>query len=193
MNSEQRDQKASDIVKNHVGYAVSAGLIPIPGADLLAVTAVQLDMLRQLANLYQVNFIDNLGKNIITALVGGGAARLLSSGVKLIPGVGTLIGETTMPFLAGASTFGLGQVISKHLSGGGTLENFEPLKFKSPFKEAIRENKSAIKDAVVEQEKTDGPQDDLHTRLKKLGDLRDAGVLTEEEFAKIKEKLISKI
>ena len=65
MNQEEKAAKANDIVTNHVGFAASAGLIPIPGADLAAVTAVQLNMLRQLAKLYNVNFMENIGMVII--------------------------------------------------------------------------------------------------------------------------------
>ena len=64
-------QQADDIIRKHVAYSASAALIPIPGADIAAVSAVQLDMLRQLAGLYGINFMDAIGRNLITALVGG--------------------------------------------------------------------------------------------------------------------------
>ena len=91
MNHEDKQSKASDIIKSHVGYSLGAALVPFPGADLLAVTAVQVNMLRQLAKLYNIGFMDALGKNIISAVVGSSAARLGASLVKAIPGVGTII------------------------------------------------------------------------------------------------------
>ena len=36
MNQEEKQLKANDIIKNHVGFAASAGLLPFPMADLAA-------------------------------------------------------------------------------------------------------------------------------------------------------------
>ncbi len=112
MSKEEKQAKASEIIKNHVGFSLGAALIPLPGADLLAVSGVQLNMLRQLAKLYNVSFFDTLGKNIVSAIVGGSAARLGASLVKAIPGVGTIIGELSMPILSGASTWALGRTVA---------------------------------------------------------------------------------
>ncbi|MBN8679628.1 MAG: DUF697 domain-containing protein [Chitinophagales bacterium] len=76
MNQDEKNSKASDIIKNHVGFSLGAGLIPLPAADLVAVSAVQFNMIRQLAGVYQVPFFESLGKNILSAVVGGSLARL---------------------------------------------------------------------------------------------------------------------
>ncbi|MDO8367400.1 MAG: hypothetical protein Q7T20_11425 [Saprospiraceae bacterium] len=55
MSKAEKQIKSSEIIKNHVGFSLGAALIPLPGADLLAVSGVQLSMLRQLAKLYNVN------------------------------------------------------------------------------------------------------------------------------------------
>ncbi len=74
MTHEEKQARASEIVKNHVGFSLGAALIPMPAADLFAVSAVQLNMLRQLSKLYDAGFMDALGKNIISAVAGGSAA-----------------------------------------------------------------------------------------------------------------------
>ena len=45
------DRKVADkIVRSHVIWSMGAGLIPVPLFDLAAVTAIQIDLLKQLAD-----------------------------------------------------------------------------------------------------------------------------------------------
>jgi uncharacterized protein (DUF697 family) len=168
--------------------------VPFPGADLLAVSAVQLNMLRQLAKLYQVGFMDTLGKTFISAVAGTGAARLGASLIKAIPGVGTFIGELSMPVLSGASTYALGNVVAQHFHDGGTLEDFDLTKARNTYKEEIEEGKRIAnelkKDETIAAAPTTGTDATLD-RINKLAEMRDAGVLTEEEFTQMKTKLLS--
>ena len=189
MNNEERRYRADDIIRNHLAFAASAALLPIPIADFAAVSAVQLNMLRQLASLYRVNFVDVLGRNIIAALAGGGIARVGASLIKAIPGVGTMIGEFTMPALSAASTYALGQVVASHFNKGGTFEDFDLKSAKQKYNEEIKNGKQAAKEAAGKTENTD----DLVVRLKKLSELKDAGILSEEEFTAMKTKILSQL
>lgn len=189
MNQEEKTKKATEIIHNHVGFAASAGLIPIPGADLAAVTGVQLNMLRQLANLYEVKFMDSLGKNIITAVVGSGIARVGASLIKAIPGVGTIIGEMSMAALSAASTYALGKMFTAHFAKGGTLENFDSRASKKVYEEEMKKSKEVVSEIVKPESSTD----DTIVKLKKLAELRDAGILSEEEFLQMKGKLIAQM
>ena len=47
-----------------------AGLIPIPVVDVLAVGGLQIQMLRRLSQIYDVEFSENRGKALIAALAG---------------------------------------------------------------------------------------------------------------------------
>lgn len=189
MNQEERAQKANDIIKNHIGFAASAGLIPIPGADLAAVTAVQLNMLRQLANLYDIKFMENIGKNIITAIAGSSIARVAASLVKIIPGVGTVVGEMSMAAMSAASTFALGKMFARHFANGGNFENFDMKSSKKVYDEELKNGKKVADTEGVSKTTT---TDDLVTQLKKLSDLKDAGVLSDAEFQQMKAKLLEK-
>lgn len=197
MTHTEKQQKAAELVRNHVGFSLGAALVPFPGADLLAVSAVQLNMIRQLAKLYQVGFLDTLGKNIVSAVVGGGVARLGASLVKAIPGVGTIIGELTMPVLSGASTYALGRVVANHLHSGGTLENLDLLNARKKYEEEIEEGKKIAVELKINPD--DAPEsardttDETLDKLKKLAELRDAGILTEEEFRDLKTRLLAQI
>nr|MBP7643489.1 DUF697 domain-containing protein [Saprospiraceae bacterium] len=83
-----RSTDADSIIKNHMIWSMGAGFIPIPIADLFAVSAIQLDMIRQLSKLYEVDFKQTEGKAIITSLTTSGLARLGARAIKFIPGVG---------------------------------------------------------------------------------------------------------
>ncbi|HNL39149.1 MAG TPA: DUF697 domain-containing protein [Saprospiraceae bacterium] len=194
MNKAEKQQKATEIIRNHVGFSLGAALVPFPGADLLAVSAVQLNMMRQLAKLYDVSFLDSLGKNIISAVVGGSVARLGASLVKAIPGVGTIIGELSMPVLSGASTYALGRVLANHFQQGGTLADLDLKSARREFEDEIETGKQ-----VATELKNDAPApepdatDETLSKLKKMAELRDAGVLTEEEFRELKARLLAQI
>jgi uncharacterized protein (DUF697 family) len=191
MNIEEKQAKADEIIKNHVGFSLGAALVPFPGADILAVSGVQLNMLRQLAKLYRVDFMDKLGKNIISAVVGSSAARLGASLIKAIPGVGTLIGDMTMAALSGASTYALGKVVSLHFAKGGTLDDLDFNFAKKQFEQEIEEGKKVATELKVDPIKSDDDTDILLEKLRKLANMRDEGLITVEEFQKLKERLIA--
>ncbi len=185
--------QANDIIKNHVGFSMGAALVPFPGADLLAVSAVQLNMLRQLAKLYNVRFLDSLGKSVISTLVGSGAARLGASLVKAIPGVGTVIGELSMPALSGASTYALGKVVANHFQEGGTLADLDLKTAKQEYTEAVETGKDVAEELRANGAGPKSDSDEALDKLRKLAELRDQGVITEEEFRQLKERLLAQI
>jgi uncharacterized protein (DUF697 family) len=192
MQHADKQAKAKEIIRNHIGFSMGAALVPFPGADLLAVSAVQLNMLRQLAKLYQVGFMDTLGKTFISAVAGTGAARLGASLIKAIPGVGTFIGELSMPVLSGASTYALGNVVAQHFHDGGTLEDFDLTKARNTYKEEIEEGKRIANELTPQAPPAAMTGTDATLeRINKLAEMRDAGVLTEEEFTQMKTKLLS--
>jgi len=193
MQMQDKNQKASEIIRNHVGFSLGAALIPMPGADLLAVSAVQLSMLRQLAKLYQVGFMDVLGKNIISAVAGSSAARLGASLIKIIPGVGTIIGELSMPALSGASTYALGKVVANHFHQGGSLDDLDLATARKGYETEILEGKQVAEEVSRAGSATKSSTDETIDKIKKLAEMKDAGVITEEEFSSLKSRLLSQI
>jgi uncharacterized protein (DUF697 family) len=47
---------SSSIIKSHVVGSMGGGAIPIPFIDVVAVTAIQLDMIKQLARFYSAYY-----------------------------------------------------------------------------------------------------------------------------------------
>ncbi|MCU0702327.1 MAG: DUF697 domain-containing protein [Myxococcaceae bacterium] len=119
------EASADSVIRQHVYWSVGAGLVPVPIADFVAVTAVQLDLIRQLCTLYGVSYEEGTGKVWVGALTGGAVARLGASAIKAIPGIGSILGAVSMSIASGASTYAVGQVVKSHLMGGGTMANLD--------------------------------------------------------------------
>lgn len=110
-NTLELREKADAIVRSHVLWSIGSGIIPVPLGDLVALTALQVGMIEQLAKLYDVDYGESSGKNFVRALTGTAFARIGASLIKFIPGIGTMAGAVAMSISGGASTYALGQVI----------------------------------------------------------------------------------
>ena len=211
--NSDRDKHADTIIRNHVIWSMGAGLIPVLIADIFAVSALQLDMIRQLCKAYDVDFRETQGKAIVTSLTSTTLARLTAGSViKMIPGVGSIVGGVTVSVFAGASTYALGEVFKLHFSKGGTILDFDPDRLRKYYKEKFEKGKKIAKQMKEEQEEAEkeanstvengqsAPADTVETveedsndvlaKLKELGELKASGVISDKEFEKMKKKLI---
>jgi uncharacterized protein (DUF697 family) len=184
---------ANDIVKSHVVYSLGAGLVPIPLLDIAAVSAVQVDMLKQLAKLYGQDFKESAGKGWISAITGSALARMGSSFVKAVPGIGTILGGVTMSALSGASTFAIGQVFIRHFSSGGDFFNFNLEKAKKIYEQEFDKGKRFATDLEKKQKERKRDKDDVFEKLEKLAQLKEKGVISEEDYQTQKNRLLSEI
>ncbi len=191
---ENKISHANTIVKNHIIWSMGAGFIPVPIADLFAVTAIQLDMIRQLSNLYDVDFKETSGKAIITSLSGASVARMGARAIKFIPGVGSVLGGVTLAILSGASTYALGEVFKAHFDNGGTFLDFDISRIKRMYDESFEKGKEVAKDIRSEQEvqqkKAEAADEDPIVRLKELAQMKTDGLINEEEFELLKKRVI---
>lgn len=191
---------ANSIIKNHMIWSMGAGLIPVPIADFFAVSAIQLDMIRQMCKLYDIDFKETEGKAMITSITGSGLARLGSKAmIKFIPGIGSVMGGVTMAVLSGASTYALGEVFRTHFETGGTFLDFDPERLKKFYNEKFEKGKEMAKEMKNEQDeikknadvvKKQGVANDAVTRLRELGELKKEGLITDDEFEKMKKKIL---
>lgn len=110
-------------------YAISnAGLsfIPVPLLDVVLFSAVQLDMVRNLADHYRIPFSKELAKSLIAAVVGGVLPLTSAVLIRAIPVIGPMLGRASFTVVAGASTYALGKVFIQHFESGGTFLDFDP-------------------------------------------------------------------
>ncbi|MEL6969589.1 MAG: DUF697 domain-containing protein [Bacteroidota bacterium] len=210
---------ADTVIRNHVIWSMGASfLIPIPVADVFAVSALQLDMIRQLSRVYDIDFAETQGKAIITSLTSSTLARAgARSLIKLVPGIGTLIGGVTVSIFNGASTYALGEVFKRHFDSGGTILDFDTERLRKLYKEKFEKGKKVAQEWKAEEDSASAegkttasepePQpapapeaapaapespdtESVMDKLKDLAKLRDDGVITAEEFTEMKRKLI---
>ncbi len=203
MSDTNRTDNANSIIKNHMIWSMGAGFIPVPIADFFAVSAIQLDMIRQLCKLYDIDFKETEGKAMITALTGTGIARLGARAVKFIPGVGSVLGGVTLAVLSGGTTYGLGEVFKKHFETGGTFLDFDPSRLKAYYDEKFEKGKEMAKEMRQQQEKAAKMQDEVEIveepkrtpkssvdQLKAVADMMQQGLITKEEFETLKKKIL---
>jgi len=118
----------------------------VPLVDFMAVTGVQMDMIYRLCKIYGVKFSKEAARTAIVTLIGasvpGLQARFFSSGLKLIPGVGSILGMVATPTVSGASTYAVGRVFVQHLEAGGSLLTFDASKMKEQFERALQQGKN---------------------------------------------------
>jgi len=209
----ERSRHAETVIRNHVLFSMGAGFIPLPVADIFAVSASQLDMIRQLCKVYEVDFTETQGKAIVSALTSSTLARVgAGSLAKFIPVVGSVVGGVTNSVLAGASTYALGEVFKRHFETGGTILDFDTERLRKLYKEKFEKGKKVAKEWKEEAEATTTqtpettPSDTaatsatsntptenpMVTRLKEIAELKEAGIISEEEFQEMKKKIIEK-
>ena len=196
--SDKREQ-ADAIIKKHVLFSMGGGLIPIPLVDMAAVTALQVSMLEQLADLYGIGYNRSIGKSFIAALTGSTVAKLGASLIKAIPGVGSFIGGVAMSAMSGASTYAVGQVAISQFESDGTLEDIDLDGAKEAYDVAFEEGKEVVEEMEKEKakqeetaEQSETP-DDVLQALEKLGELKEKGILTDAEFKAQKKKLLERL
>jgi uncharacterized protein (DUF697 family) len=127
---ESRSETATKLVDRFAIWSGVAGLVPIPVVDLLAVGGLQVQMLRRLSQIYDVEFSQNRGKAVIAALAGtmipATSGMGAASALKAVPILGMLASGFVMPALSAGATFAIGKAFIQHFESGGTLLDFNP-------------------------------------------------------------------
>jgi len=145
IDAERRLQEARGKSKNYVFGALGIGLVPVPLIDMAGITLLQLKMLHSLSKLYGVKFSSDIGKSMISSLVGGvlptPAGLTLASLTKSVPVLGSVLGATSVSLIAGASTYALSRVFIQHFESGGTFLDFKPEKVRAFFAEEFEKGK----------------------------------------------------
>jgi uncharacterized protein (DUF697 family) len=194
-NAEQAGPEAEaveKIIRKHVGYSMVAGALPVPLIDIVAVTAIQMDMLKQLATVYRVDFSEERGKSIVSSIMGATfgtvAGRFGASLVKAVPGIGMLLGIGSQVVFAGASTYALGKVFQSHFEENGTFFNLNMDSMKEKFRGFMDKGSRVARDMRRKRS-----EEDVFATIEKLKDLKDKGAVTEDEFEKTKKDLLEKL
>jgi GTP-binding protein Era len=118
------------IIQAAARNAAIAGAVPIPGADLAAVTAVQVKLIRDIAEVHGAPMTRDVAVFIIGEILSGSMRGFVRWGVEALKAAGLVPGgqvaEAAILALssavAGASTYGVGMAALKYIQSGRTLE-----------------------------------------------------------------------
>ena len=117
-------RKCNIIIHSATGASAVAGLIPIPMSDAIPITAAQIGMIIKIGDLFDISLSEAAAKSIAGVALTQQAGR--SGLLKMIPGVGTLIGGIISGSTAAALTEFLGWVVADdffRMSQGEDPEN----------------------------------------------------------------------
>ena len=144
--SEFSSAKTDRLIRHHVYASMGVGMIPIPFVDFAGVAGIQFNLLRKLAQSYNISFSKNIVKTLIGALAGGAfpatlGTQLGGSLAKMIPGIGQTFGVAAVTVSAGASTYAVGRVFNRHFAQGGTFLSFDPAEARAFYEEMYQEGR----------------------------------------------------
>ena len=66
-----REDQAHKVIMQNVVWAVGGGALPLPLIDMIAITVVNVKMLKELSAVYEVPFREDQVKSILSALLAG--------------------------------------------------------------------------------------------------------------------------
>jgi uncharacterized protein (DUF697 family) len=179
---------------------MGSSMIPIHGADVIALSGIQMDMVNSLCVNYDVEFSKVQMKAAIGVMIGTSITKMSAQRLlKFIPGIGSVIGGLAMAGMAGASTYALGEVFKSHFESGGTMLNFDLEVLKKRYNEMFDKAKTIVPSWQTQASKSTQTENtsasfstssDIVSRLKDLAQLRESGVVTEDEFLSLKKKIV---
>jgi uncharacterized protein (DUF697 family) len=146
------------VIRQHVYMSLGIGLIPIPFLDFVGVTGVQLNLMRKLAQIYNIPFSKDMVKNLIGALLGGAfpasvGPRIAFSVSKTVPGIGYALGAVSSSAVSGACTYAIGRVFSRHFSEGGTFLSFDPENARAFYEKMFQEGQEIVAEMKAQKKK----------------------------------------
>ena len=151
MNQGKR-LRAERIVSTYSAVAAGVGVVPIAVIDIAGLAAVQLTMLAKLADNYDVKYSGNLGKTLVTALLGTLVPNSLKAStiglIRSIPVFGQLLGLATMPTYCWATTYAIGTVFTEMFEKDKDLETIDMDEAKAKVKKVF-ETATAKKEAAA--------------------------------------------
>lgn len=117
-----KDEQADSIIKRYALFGTATGIIPTFGLDVAALTAVQVKMIKEIANVYEFNIDDQMIRTSITtgvtSLIGRLATGVISSLTKAISPLKFLIGGATQAALNGFLTAEVGKIYQARMANG---------------------------------------------------------------------------
>lgn len=144
---------AYKIVKCTTAAAVVEGAAPVPFSDCTLLIPTQVGMIVAITSAFGISIDKSILSSLITSILGSGGSTLIgktivSNVLKLIPGIGTIVGSGINSVIAGLLTSALGvtyiKIITKIASGEMKVQELMKI-------ENIKKMKDLFKDELNKQ------------------------------------------
>jgi len=139
LSHEARRCAVAETIKRNMLWSAGAGVLPVPMLELVAITTVELKLVKELADIYGAGYRKDLAKAAVLSLLGSlgsvtlGKMLALSS-LKAIPVLGHAVSVASIPALAAAITYAIGRIFAAHFETGGTLLDFDATRVRDYFR-----------------------------------------------------------
>lgn len=144
-NQSDKIESANAVVKKYMLGSLGVGIVPYPVVDMTLLVALQLKMLHSLANVYDREFSEELGKKVIgTCLSSVVPVSLTVNLVQLFNFNWLMKGISTSAF-SGAFTYAIGKLFIQHFESGNTFLSFDPQQVKEFFASQFEQGKEEVK------------------------------------------------
>ncbi len=129
-------------VKNWAKYAAIGSIVPVPFIDTCTIAFCQVNMIRKICDVYDIQFERQVVSAIITGLASGGLTALFvtTAGknlLKAVPVVGLAISIFGMSVVAYVTTIALGHAFIEHFESTDSLEASDQSLIVSYFKKYL--------------------------------------------------------
>ena len=137
------------IIEKSVAAAFTAGFAPIPVADAAVLIPIQITMFARITNVYGIKMTQELILALVKAMLGIAGATFAGRAVvanllKLIPGVGTVLGGTISGGTASIFTWGLGrtyiELMERIFKGEINVDDLDNDDMKKEIEKVLKEN-----------------------------------------------------
>ena len=137
--AEERYREALALIEDYRWKAMRLGLLPLPGLDWVAVTRLQVRLLRALADRYGMDLEADTARSALAHCWEGhtgvtAVAGAVGSTAKWIPFLGTALGGSAVALAAGASTYAAGRAFLDGFARGRTAEDLDPAALADVFR-----------------------------------------------------------
>jgi uncharacterized protein (DUF697 family) len=133
-----KEDVTNKLINSASTWAAAATLIPVNGLDMVALAAVEANLIIDISSLYGEKLPKYAVSGVISTLLGTllpvyGAKLTVPFLLKWIP-FGNFVGAATMAGFGAAATYAIGKVFVNHYENGGTFATFDPAAISSELK-----------------------------------------------------------
>lgn len=134
-----RSLKARQAIRDHALLAAGAMVIPVPFVDMAAEAAIQVRMVKRLAEIHGVDFAEERAKTLVAAAIGGFSAGWAAGNLLRYASFATYFANFwPSAILSSAITYGIGRLFSQHFERGGRLDDMAPETAAAALREKAR-------------------------------------------------------